>query len=249
METRPGTDRGAGYDPSVASTPSEKSSLVEDFIDIFYAPSTVFARREKSGFWVHLLVVSVIAALFAFANRSVFDQIFDAEFSRATAKAMADNPQITPEMMETQRKISSSIGGFFQYIGAPFLIFVVALLVWAAGRLIARAKITYQQAVLIMTLAFVPRLIQYLLTTVQMLFMDTAAVTSMHTLSFSPARFMDPDTPNRVLLGLMGRLDVFTIWVTILIGIGIAVMGKVPRTKGLIAAGVIWLLASLPLLR
>ena len=115
--------------------------------------------------------------------------------------------------------------------------------------MIARAKITYQQAVLIMTLAFVPRLIQYLLTTVQMLFMDTAAVTSMHTLSFSPARFMDPDTPNRVLLGLMGRLDLFTIWVTILIGIGIAVMGKVPRAKGLIAAGVIWLLASLPLLR
>jgi len=247
METRPGTDSGAGYDPSVASAP-EKSSLVEDFIDIFYAPTTVFARREKSGFWAHLLVVSVIAALFAFANRSVFDQIFDAEFQRGAAKAMAGNPQITADMMATQRNISSKIAGFFQYIGAPMLIFVVAVLVWFVVRF-TKARITYQQAVLIMTLAFVPRLIQYLLTTVQMLFMDTAAVTSMHTLSFSPARFMDPDTPNRVLLGLMGRLDLFTIWATILIGIGIAVMGKVPKARGLMFAGIIWLVASLPLLR
>jgi len=248
METRPGTDRGAGYDPSVATTPSEKSSLVEDFIDIFYAPSTVFARREKSGFWAHLLIVSVIAALFAFANRSVFEQIFDAEFQRGAAKAMAANPQITADMMATQRNISAKVAGFLQYIGAPFLIFIVAVLVWLVVRF-TKARISYQQAVLIMTLAFVPRLIQYLLTTVQMLFMDTAAVTSMHTLSFSPARFMDPDTPNRFLLGLMGRLDLFTIWATILIGIGIAVMGKVPKARGLMFAGIVWLVATLPLLR
>jgi hypothetical protein len=248
METRPGTDRGAAYDPSVTPAAPEQASLVEDFIDIFYAPSTVFARRVQSGFWAHLLVVTLIAALFAFANRGVFDQIFDAEFQRGAAKAMEGNPQITADMMATQRNISSKVAGFFQYIGAPLLIFVVAILIWIVAR-ITKARITYQQAVLIMTLAFIPRLIQYLLTTVQMLFMDTATVTSMHSLSFSPARFMDPDTPNRMLLGLMGRLDLFTIWVTILIGIGIAVMGKVPKSRGLIAAAIIWLVASLPLLR
>jgi hypothetical protein len=247
MENSP-ANRAAGAEPSVVSAPPEQASLVEDFIDIFYAPSQVFARRATSGFWAHLLVVTIIAALFAFANRSVFEQIFDVEFQRGAAKAMADNPRITPDMMEGQRKISTSIAGFMQYVGAPLLIFVVAVLVWLIPKFL-KIRITYQQAVLIMTLAFVPRLIQYLLTTVQMLFMDTAAITSMHTLSFSPARFMDPDSPNRVLLGLMGRLDLFTIWVTILIGIGIAVMGKAPKSKGLIAAAIIWLVATLPLLR
>jgi hypothetical protein len=247
METRSGTGPGAAYDPTVKPAP-EKASVVEDFIDIFYAPSTVYARRETSGFWVHWLIVTVIAGLFAFANRAVFEQIFDAEFSRAAAKQMADNPRITQDIMDQQKRISSSIAGFFQYIGTPFLIFLVGVLAWVASKIV-KAKVGLTQAVMIVTLAFVPRLIQYLLTTVQMLFMDTTSVTSMHTLSFSPARFMDPDTPNRVMLGLMGRLDLFTLWVTILIGIGIAVMGKVPRSKGLIAAFLVWLVGTLPLLR
>lgn len=248
MESRPGTDRGATNEPSVQSPALEKASIVEDFIDIFYAPSSVYARREKSGFWMHLLIITVIAALFAFANRGVFDQIFDVEFQRGAAKAMAGNPQITAEMMDGQRKMSSTVAGSLQYIGAPMLIFIVALLVWGAARALS-AKITYGQAVMIMTLAFVPRLVQALLTTVQMLLMDTSNIRSMHTLGFSPARFMDPDSSNRVLLGFMGRLDLFTLWVTLLIGIGIAVMGKVPRAKGLIAAGIVWLVATLPMLR
>src|SRR5262245_52362852 len=61
METRPGTDRGASYDPTTSATPPEKASLIEDFIDIFYTPSTVFARRAKSGFGLPLLVIVVIS--------------------------------------------------------------------------------------------------------------------------------------------------------------------------------------------
>jgi hypothetical protein len=248
MEAPPGSDRGAAYSPAAQTPAPEKASLVEDFIDIFYAPSSVFARREKSSFWPHLLVVTLIAGLFAFANRSVFEQIFDVEFQRGISKAMAENPQITEEIADQQRAISSKIAGLFQYMGAPTLIFLTALLVWGAARVVS-AKITYGQAALIMTLAFIPRLVQALLTTVQMLLMDTSTITSMHSLSFSPARFMDPDTQNRVLLGLMGRLDLFTIWATVLIAIGIAVIGKVTKTKAAIAAGVVWLVASLPLLR
>lgn len=248
METRPGTDRGAGYDPSVPAAAPEQASVVEDFIDIFYAPSKVFARREKSGFWIHLLIITAIAALFAFANRGVFDQIFEVEFQRGAAKAMADNPQITEDMMAQQRKISGAIAGFAQYIGAPLLIFITSLLVWGAARVVS-AKITYGQAVMIMTLAYIPRLVQGLLGTIQALVTDTSTITSMHTIGFSPARFMDPDTTNRALLGIMGRLDLFTLWVTVLIAIGIAMVGKVPRARAAIAAGIVWLIPTLFSLR
>ena len=37
------------------TTPSPQSRFVwEDFIDIFYAPSQVFARREHGSFWIPL---------------------------------------------------------------------------------------------------------------------------------------------------------------------------------------------------
>jgi hypothetical protein len=244
METRPGTDRDASYDPTAQSSTLEKASLVEDFIDIFYAPSSVFARRERSSFWMHLFVITVISALFAFANRSVFEQIFDVEFQRGAARAMADNPRITPEMMATQRSISGKVAGVIQYLYVPVLVFLVGLLVWGAGRGVG-AKIRYEQAALIVTLAFIPRLVQALLTTVQMLLTDTSSITSMFSLSFSPARFMDPDTTNRVLLGLMGRLDLFVLWSTALLAVGIAVMGKVPKARAALAAAIVWLVATL----
>ena len=56
---------------------------------------------------------------------------------------------------------------------------------------------------------------------------------------------MDPDSSSKALVALAGRFDLFTIWLTILAGIGIAVIGKVPRSKGYIAAAILFLLGSL----
>jgi hypothetical protein len=246
METRPDTERGASYEPSVTPPAPEKASLVEDFIDIFYAPSRVFARRINSGFWTHLIVVAVIAGLFAFANRGVFEQIFEAEFSRSAASQAAD-PRITQDVIDQQRKIGGAFASFFQYVGTPIMILFVALVTWGVARIMS-IKLTYGQLAMIVTLAFIPRLISFLLMTVQMLFMDTTTMTSFFALSYSPARFMDPDASNRTLLALLSRFDVFILWSTVLIGIGVAVMGKVSRAKGFVVAGVVWLVAAVPLL-
>lgn len=245
METRPDTER-PGYDPSVTSPPGEKASLVEDFIDVFYAPSSVFARRRQSGFWMHLLIVAVIAGMFAFANRGVFEQIFEAEFSRAAAR-MTQDPRMTQDLIDQQRRLSTGAMQLFQYVGTPLMIFTVALVGWAVSRMMS-IKLTYGQLAMIVTLSFIPRLLWYVLITVQVLVMDTTTTTSMFGLSVSPARFMDPDSPNRMLMGLASRLDVFVIWGTVLIGIGVATMGNVSRRKGLAVAGVVWLIAAVPML-
>ena len=57
------TSRGADADlspPSASPAASPASASVwEDFIDIFYAPSAVFARRSTSGFFIPMLVVTI----------------------------------------------------------------------------------------------------------------------------------------------------------------------------------------------
>ena len=245
---RPATEGGANLNPGSEMPPKpEKASLVEDFIDIFYAPSQVFARRANASFWMPLLIIAIVSAAFAFANRNVFAAIFDAEFARGAAKAMAQNPQITPEAMATMRGVQEKIVGFMGYIGTPLFIFVVAIMVWLAAKIVS-AKVTYGQAVLITTFAWIPRLVQGLLTTVQMLLLDTANITSMHSFGFSPARFVDRDSMPSIAFNLLGRLDLFTIWLTILIGIGIAVIGNVPRSKGYIAAAIVFVLGTIPAL-
>jgi hypothetical protein len=47
-------------------------------------------------------------------------------------------------------------------------------------------------------------------------------------------------------LTLLGGLDLFTIWVTVLLAIGLSVVAKVPRSRAAIAAFAVWLVLLLP---
>lgn len=246
--TRPGTDHGAPYSPASeggARQAVEKASVIEDFMEIFYAPSKVFARREKSGFGIPFVIVTVLAALFAFASRSLMSAVMDAEWPRTAAK-MAENPRLTEDMIAQQRGFVEGIAMVMGYIGTPVMILLVAVLVWLFSKIVS-AKLSYQQAALIVTLAWIPRLVWGLLNTVQALLTDPTSVEGMHSITYSPARFMAADTP-RWLLGALGRLDLFTIWVTVLIAIGIAVIGKVPRQRAAIAAILVWVAGAIPFL-
>jgi hypothetical protein len=234
--------------PTVPMAPTpDKASVFEDFIDIFYAPANVFARREKSGYGMQLLIISVVAALFAYATRAITAQIFDVEFQRAAAKAIAANPQLTMDQMNSMRGIQEKVATIGGYIATPIIVWVLALLTWLAAKAVS-AKITYQQAALIVTLAWIPRLVGMLVMTVQGLLMDTSTITNMFAVMLSPARFMNADTVNPKVLALTGNLEVFGIWYAVLVGIGIAVIGKVPRSQGYTAAAIVFVLTSLPAL-
>jgi hypothetical protein len=60
---------------------------------------------------------------------------------------------------------------------------------------------------------------------------------------------MDPGSSNQLLLQLAGRADLFTIWVTILLAVGVYVTGKISKDRAVIFGLLIWLIGSLPALR
>jgi hypothetical protein len=48
------------------------------------------------------------------------------------------------------------------------------------------------------------------------------------------------------MLTLLGRVDLFTLWVSALLGIGIVVVGKLPRGRIVPAALIMWTLGAVP---
>ena len=76
--------------------------------------------------------------------------------------------------------------------------------------------------------------------------MDEASLTSRYKVSLGIGRFLDPD--NAMLLALVGRLDVFTLWITALIAIGIKVMTKASTGQAAAGAVIVWLVGALPTL-
>ena len=231
--------------PAGATAPSPSASWWEDFIDIFYAPSQVFARRENSGFAIPMLVVTLLVALIAIANSGVMQPIMDAEFARATAAAMKKNPQVTAEMMAKGRSFGEAIAKFGAFVFVPVGIFLTGLVLWIVGKFFD-AKQTLGAAIMVASYAFVPRIVEGVLNGVQGLLLDPATLNGRFRLSLGLGRFLDPDTASPVMLALLGRVDVFTIWVTILLVIGLSVTGHIPRAKAAIAGLVIWLVGALP---
>ena len=67
-------------------------------------------------------------------------------------------------------------------------------------------------------------------------------------LSFGVGRFLDPDTVSPLLLAIVGRVDVITIWITVLVAIGLCVTGRIPLRKAAIAAAIVWFVGGLPMI-
>src|SRR2546429_3167920 len=96
----------------VEPTPS-KASLWEDFVDIFYAPSSVFARRSDGKFGLPLLLLIVIGVVLFFLTKNAMQPIMDAEFARQTAAAMRKNPSIDAERLAAGRGIFETLQPVF----------------------------------------------------------------------------------------------------------------------------------------
>ncbi len=240
MEHRP----GSAHDATAGIATPERASVWEDFLDIFYAPSSVFARREHGSFWIPMLVVTVALGALFIVNMGVLEPIMDAEMRRGMA-AMADDPRMTPEMIEQGRGFALGIAKVGAFIGIPIAILLIAAMLYFMGKVVG-AKQTWHAALVVAGYAYVPRIIESVLVGVQGFFMDPSQLDGRYRVSLGIGRFLDPDTTSPVLIALVGRVDVFTIWVTVLLAIGLAVTGRIPRSKAAIAAALVWVLGGLP---
>jgi hypothetical protein len=232
-------NQGASVEPGIAPDAAPEApktaSRWEDFIDIFYAPTSVFARRERSGFGIPMLVVTVLVGGIFLANSGVMQPIMDAEFQRATAS----------EMMEKGRAIGETFAKIGAFVFIPVGMFLTGLALWLVGKLFD-AKASLAAAIMVASYAFVPRIVEQVINGVQGLLLDPASLNGRYRLSLGAGRFLDPDTTSPILLALVGRADLITIWITVLLAIGLSVVGKIPRQRAAIAAVLVWFLGALP---
>ncbi|HEV7839612.1 MAG TPA: YIP1 family protein, partial [Gemmatimonadaceae bacterium] len=150
-------------------TPSN-TSLWEDFVDIFYAPSSVFARRADGKFGKPLLFLVVVCAILAFLTKNAMQPVMDAEFARRSAEMMRQNPNLTAEQMASGRGFFETLGPILFAFGITISVFGTGLVLWAVGKLFD-AKESVAAAIMIATYAEMPRLVQILVNAAQGLFM------------------------------------------------------------------------------
>lgn len=221
-------------------------SVWEDLLELFYAPTAVFERRrETPAFGLALLLLTVLLVALSFAFKDMMHPVFEAEFDRSMAQAMRSNPQLTAEQMQAGRAFGEkfiAVGVALYALVAPLML---GLVLWLAGKAV-ESKAEMGQVMMVTTYAMYPRVVEAIINAVQVLVIPESAITSRFSISLGLGRFLDAATANPLLLAVLGRVDVFTLWITVLMAIGLSVMGRVSLSRAAVAAGMVWVVGAIP---
>ena len=230
-------------DATAAPAPA-KTSVWEDFVDIFTSPSAVFERRRDGQFGMALAILAVLTGILAFALHNGLAPVMDAVIAKQQAAIMAKNPAITQDQLTSMSSMMEKTSQFGAIIFVPIAAVIGAALIWLTGKFVD-TKMAFAAAMMISTYSGVPRVLQTVVTALQGLFLAPESITGPGSVSIGPARFLS-DSASPGLEAVLTNLDVFTIWSFVLMAIGIAVVARVPMKRAAITAGLVWLVSLLP---
>ena len=228
-------------DPRSPNTaPVEKASIWEDFLDIYIKPADVFRRRIDGRFGVPLIVLTVLFILIFLATKQWIEPLMEAEMARG----MASNNDLTEE----QKAQFISMGTKFAIVSVAFYIPVAVLLTGTVAWIISKfldVALSWKQAATVATYSMFPRVVEGLVNGAQAAMTDPSNLLGRSVLSVGPARFFDATETDQILLAVLMRFDVFTIWCTVLFGLGIYIVGRTTKAKAAVMAAIIWVLGTL----
>lgn len=234
-----------GSPATPGAPPPEPMSVPEACFSVFFSPSRVFAERQTRDWIVPLIILTVLVSLLFYGTKPYIQPAFDAEMSRGLALAARANPQLTAAQIEGIRGMQDKFAIVGVAVGSVVTVVCLAILLWVVGRFVD-SKQTVKAAFVVATFAYFPKLLSVLTSGLIGLVRDPAHVTGLYSVTAGPGFFLNEATTSPVVVQLVARLDVFTLWVTVLLAIGLHVTGKVPKAQAYIAAAVIWIIGALP---
>lgn len=228
---------------STVEVPAEKkASRWEDYVDVFFAPGELYARRANDriapAFWTLLILALVTYYAFLPAN----ELVIRAGMEQASAQVAQQGGD--PAAMQGMVNIMKYVGGVMGAVMYALSVLLAAFLLWLVARLV-EVKAVFRQALVVAVYAGFIYLLFNIVTSVLAMIIGEG-LNPMRDLSFGLMRFFDATTLPRALPALLRRTELFFIWQAIVWAIGVRVVMKTTKAQAAIAAFGAWLLFALP---
>lgn len=220
---------------------------LQRFTSTFAAPSKTFEdiRRGNSSWWLPFVVLSLVGYLFfAVVQQKVGMQQLVENQIRMNSKAQEQLSQAAPE----QR--AKAIHVWVEIIDGTFLAnpllgllgaAIVSLGLLGTINFIFGGRAKYGQVFAMSYYAWLPSIVKSVLGIIVLY--AGMAPESFNAKNFAPTNlgaFLDPVETNKALYALASSLDLVTIWVLVLMGMGLATVAGVKRGSGYIAVFAWW---------
>jgi hypothetical protein len=227
-------------DMNVPPQPSPLSRIV----NVFIAPTQAFAGLDKgkTGWWLAWLISTIVTLAFAFSvgkqvgwNQVVQNQIHNNQ-------KMADQLEKAPP--EQREKTAAMIGASFKFsfYGAPLLSLLITTIL--AAILLGTfnfgfgAAIRFKTMFAIVIYGFFPYVLHALISIVTLFAgVDPEGFRIENPAATNIAAFLGTGI-SPVIYRLASAIDIFNIWIIILLGIGVSMNSKVKRSNAILAVAV-----------
>lgn len=196
-------------------------------LGVFFEPGKTFADIAERPRWLVPLLIGILSAvlLIYLFNRHV-------GWESSLERAMDNNrfvQQLTPEQRQTAFDRQLRLLPVFSYLGAilgfPITLLLAAGLATVIIRGLLGTPIRFVQAFAAMAYAFLPRVI-YAGLSISVMFLKTPDEFDLqNAFASNPGAFMDPQKSSRFLYTVASQLDVFSIWVILLVAVGLKAAG------------------------
>jgi hypothetical protein len=202
---------------------SEPQRLVNTFI----APRKTFEDLKRNpSWWVPWLITGIFSIIFgAVAVQKIDIPRFLQQQIEKSPSAQRRLEQLTPEQRERGMAVQATIvkGTFFAFPVISLLSgLVIAAVLMAVFNFILGAEVPFQRAMAVVFYSYVPLIISTILLTVSILVSsDPNTIDITNPMPTNPGFFMDP-LGNQFIYSIASSLDIFSIWVVTLLGLGFA---------------------------
>lgn len=200
-------------------------------VNTFFAPSKTFDDIKRSAsWWLPFVLIAVFSCAFGFvvSKKVGFEQVTQNKLRLAPKQAEAIE-RLPAEQRQQRMKfavIGSKVEAYGSPVGRLIVILIVSSVLMATFNFGAGAEIPFKQALAVVAYAGLPNIIKEVLAIASLLAgADPEGFLFQNPVATNPAYFMDP-TKSLPLYSLAASLDIITIWVLLLTGIGFARISK-----------------------
>jgi len=226
---------GTSAPPVAAAESPAPQSFPARFLGVFVSPRETFADIARRPDFIAPLIVLILVSIAA--SEVVLAKINLASIVRSQIEHSSRASSMTPEQMQQAVEQGSRIGAIFGHVGFLFVaigLLIIAAICLAVVNAIFGGGINFKMALAVTCYANLVTVLMSLIVVAVVLFGDAEHFNPQSPAPTNPGFFLNPNETPKPLLSLAGSLDVFTLWVIALLGVGFSeATGRKVKTASL----------------
>jgi hypothetical protein len=240
---------GAVVKPADADTPAQ--SFPERLLGVFISPAETFADVARKPGFVAPLIALMLGAIAV--TETMLWKIGMERIVRMSIEQSSRASTMSPDQMDQAVRQGARIGGILAHLGGivgpPIVLLIFAGLGLLIVNVIFGAQMKFKTVFSLVCYANLVSLLSSVMAVAMILFGDPDHFNAQNPVPCNVGFFLNPREVSKPVYALASSADIFTIWILILLGVGLSkgTGGKVkPLSISLVYAGfwMIWVLGK-----